>query len=59
MRFATRLPNASNESGLGLDTTDFFVSGLFGKTVQSIRFVGNVGLGILADPVRGDRRTTC
>jgi hypothetical protein len=56
VRFATRLPNASNESGLGLDTTDFFVSGLFGKTVQSIRFVGNIGLGILADPVRGDRQ---
>ncbi len=46
VRFATRLPNASNESGLGLDTTDFFVSGLVGKTVQSIRFVGNAGLGI-------------
>jgi hypothetical protein len=56
VRFATRLPNASNESGLGLDTTDFFAAGLFGKTVQSIRFVGNVGLGILADPVRGDRQ---
>jgi hypothetical protein len=56
VRFATRLPNASNESGLGLDTTDFFVSSLFGKTVQSIRFVGNVGLGILSDPVRGDRQ---
>jgi hypothetical protein len=56
VRFATRLPNASNESGLGLDTTDFFVLGLMGKTVQSIRFVGNVGLGILADPVRGDRQ---
>jgi hypothetical protein len=56
IRFATKLPNASNESGLGLDTTDFFVSGLFGKTVQSIRFVGNVGLGILADPIRGDRQ---
>jgi hypothetical protein len=56
VRFATRLPNASNESGLGLDTTDFFVSALFGKTVQSIRFVGNAGLGILADPIRGDRQ---
>lgn len=56
VRFATRLPNASNESGLGLDTTDFFVSALVGKTVQSIRFVGNAGLGILADPVRGDRQ---
>ena len=56
IRLATRLPNASNESGLGLDTTDFFVSGLAGKTVQSIRFVGNVGLGILGDPVQGDRQ---
>jgi len=56
IRLATKLPNASNESGLGLDTTDFYVAGLVGKTVQSIRFVGNLGLGILGDPVRGDRQ---
>jgi hypothetical protein len=56
LRFATRLPNASNESGLGLDTTDFFVSTLFGKTVRSIRFVGNAGLGILADPTDATRQ---
>ena len=56
MRFATRLPNASNESGLGLDTIDFFQSLLVGKTIQSLRVVGNVGLGILSDPVRGDRQ---
>lgn len=56
LRFATKLPNASNESGLGLDTTDFYVSGLLAKTVQSVRFVGNAGLGILGDPVRGDRQ---
>lgn len=56
VRLATKLPNASNESGLGLDTTDFYVSGLVGKTVQSIRFVGNFGLGILGDPTRGDRQ---
>ena len=56
VRFATRLPNASNESGLGLDTTDFFVSTLFGKTVRSIRFVGNAGLGILGDPTDGNRQ---
>jgi hypothetical protein len=55
-RFATRLPNASNESGLGLDTTDFFASVLLAKTVQSVRIVGNVGLGILGDPTRGDRQ---
>jgi Putative MetA-pathway of phenol degradation len=56
LRFATKLPNASNESGLGLDTTDFFASLLVAKTVQSVRVVGNAGLGILADPTRGDRQ---
>ena len=56
VRIATRLPNASTESGIGLDTTDFFVSMLFGKTVQSIRVVGNAGLGILTDPTRGFRQ---
>lgn len=56
IRFATKLPNASNESGLGLDTTDFYLTALIGKTVQSIRVVGNVGVGILGDPTRGDRQ---
>ena len=56
LRFATRLPNAGNESGLGLDTTDFHAQVLVGKTVQSIRFVGNFGLGILGDPTRGDNQ---
>ena len=56
VRFATKLPNASNESGLGLDTTDFFASVVGAKTVQSIRVVGNIGMGILGDPTRGDRQ---
>jgi hypothetical protein len=56
IRLATRLPNASNESGLGLDTMDFFASALIGKTVQSIRVVGNAGLGILSDPTQGDHQ---
>lgn len=56
LRLATKLPNASNESGLGLDTTDFFLTALVGKTVQSIRVVGNVGVGILGDPTRGDHQ---
>ncbi|HEY7502248.1 MAG TPA: hypothetical protein VH740_27255 [Vicinamibacterales bacterium] len=56
IRFATKLPLAGNESGLGLDTIDFHMTGLFGKTVQSVRVVGNVGLGILSDPVEGDRQ---
>jgi hypothetical protein len=56
VRFATKLPNASNESGLGTDTTDFLMSILGGKTVQSVRVVGNFGFAILADPTRGDRQ---
>jgi hypothetical protein len=56
VRFATKLPNASNESGLGLDTTDFFVSVLGAKTVRSVRVVGNIGLGILGDPTNGHRQ---
>jgi hypothetical protein len=55
-RFATKLPNAGNESGLGLDTTDFFATVIAGKTTQSVRIVGNVGLGILGDPTNGNRQ---
>jgi len=50
LRFATKLPNASNEKGIDLDTTDFAGSLLLGKTVQSIRIVVNVGAGILTNP---------
>jgi hypothetical protein len=50
VRFATKLPNAGNDSGLGLDTTDFYMALLGAKTVQSFRVVGNLGVGILGDP---------
>ena len=56
LRSATRLPMAGNEKGLGLDTMDFYSTLLVAKTVQSVRFVGNIGLGILGDPTRGDRQ---
>jgi hypothetical protein len=56
LRSATKLPMASNESGLGLDTLDFYSSLLVAKTIQSVRVVGNIGLGILGDPTRGDRQ---
>jgi len=56
LRSATRVPNAGNEKGLGLDTMDFYSTVLVAKTVQSVRIVGNVGLGILGDPTRGDRQ---
>jgi hypothetical protein len=56
IRLATKLPTAGNESGLGLDTMDFSAVGLFGKTTRSVRIVGNFGLGILSDPIEGDRQ---
>ena len=56
LRFATKLPNAGNEAGIGLDTIDFFASLLGAKTVQSVRIVGNVGVGILSDPTAIDRQ---
>lgn len=56
LRFATKLPNAGNESGLGLDTTDFAFGLAMAKTVQSVRIVGNAGFAILGDPTRGDRQ---
>jgi hypothetical protein len=55
-RFVTKLPNAKNETGLGLDTTDFYASVLIAKTVRSLRIVGNIGSGILGDPTNGQRQ---
>ncbi|MEO8681002.1 MAG: hypothetical protein ABI665_18270 [Vicinamibacterales bacterium] len=49
-RFSTKLPNASNESGLGKDVQDFQTTIVVGKTIQSVRTVANVGLQILGDP---------
>lgn len=57
LRLVTKLPNASNESGLGLNTMDFYSTLLIGKTAGSVRFVGNAGLGILSDPIENARQT--
>ena len=56
LRFATRLPNASNESGLGLDTTDFFVSTLLEKRCS--RFVSSAmpDLASWRDPTDATRQ---
>lgn len=56
LRLATKLPNASNETGLGLDTLDFSATLLAAKTTGARRYVGNLGLAILGDPLRGDRQ---
>jgi hypothetical protein len=50
-RFSVRLPNAKHESGLGQDTTDFSASLLAGKTIASLRVVGNVGFIIMSEPL--------
>jgi len=51
-RFSTRLPNASNESGLGKDMQDFSYGLVVGKTVRSLRTVVNVGMLILGNPTQ-------
>ena len=52
VRFATKLPNASNETGLGTDMTDFAATVLVAKTIGSVRTVGNIGFAILGDPTQ-------
>lgn len=56
LHLATKLPNASNEDGIGLDTIDFYASLLVGKTMDTVRVVANGGLGILTDPTTGQRQ---
>ena len=51
-RFAAELPNASNESGLGNDQTNFYAGFLIEKKLQQLRLVGNVGIAILGDPTK-------
>lgn len=50
VRLATKLPVSSNETGLGTDMTDFSATLLVAKTVESVRIVGNVGVGVVGDP---------
>jgi hypothetical protein len=56
IRVATRLPNAKHPSGLGQDTTDFFSSVIVSQSFGGTRVIGNVGLGLLGDPLQGNRR---
>ena len=53
LQLVTELPNAGNESGLGLDTLNFSASLLAGKTVGSLRVVGNAGVVLLSDVLQG------
>ncbi|MBA3582942.1 MAG: hypothetical protein H0W36_00150 [Gemmatimonadetes bacterium] len=54
--FATRLPSAGNDSGLGNDAIDVFIELLAGKSIGETRFAGNFGLGVLSVPTQGDRQ---
>jgi hypothetical protein len=46
-----QLPNASAAKGLGLDSTQFYGTLLAGKHLGKLNAFGNVGLGILSNPV--------
>jgi hypothetical protein len=46
------LPNSSITKGIGTDGTQFFGNLLVGKSIGRVFVFGNVGLGILDDPVR-------
>lgn len=50
-RFATELPNASTEKGIGVDETNFTAEVLTEKRYRGLRLIGNVGLAILGDPL--------
>ncbi|MCX6138403.1 MAG: hypothetical protein NTV54_13010 [Ignavibacteriales bacterium] len=51
-RFGVQLPNASNESGLGLDQFDFYASTLFEKHIMGIRLTVNSGIAIIESPTQ-------
>ncbi|MEJ2152322.1 MAG: hypothetical protein P8Y29_05090, partial [Gemmatimonadota bacterium] len=55
-RVATRLPSASNESGLGNDTIDWFLTLLAGKTLGRTRIVANLGAAVLSIPTQPARQ---
>jgi hypothetical protein len=50
--FSVRLPNSKHPSGLGMDTMDFHLGFLGGKSNGAVRVVANLGWSILEDPVR-------
>jgi hypothetical protein len=51
-KFEVRLPNATNESGLGADEMQFHSRVLVAKRVGRARFYGSLGLGILGSAVQ-------
>jgi hypothetical protein len=59
VKFGVQLPNASNESGLGIDEMNFYSSFLIEKHIGGL-LIANVGLGILSDPTKvGSQHDVC
>jgi hypothetical protein len=46
------LPNSNRLKGIGTDSTNFFADILVGKRTRTAFIFGNIGLGILDDPLR-------
>jgi hypothetical protein len=55
VRIATRLPNAKHASGLGQNTTDFYGTLILAQSVAATEITANFGIGLLGDPLRGNR----
>jgi hypothetical protein len=55
IRVATRLPNAKHPSGLGQDAMDFYGTVAVSNGSPQTRLTGNVGIGVLGDPLQGNR----
>lgn len=59
VRFGVQMPNASNESGLGVDEMNFYSSLLLQKHFAGV-WTANAGLGILSDPTKtGSQHDVC
>ncbi|MBI5623872.1 MAG: hypothetical protein HY924_08850 [Elusimicrobia bacterium] len=49
-RWAVKLPNTSEETGLGTDQTDVMAGLIVSKTLGRVQLDGNLGLAIMGDP---------
>ena len=50
-KFSVQLPNATNESGLGKDETEFYGTLILSKSLGRAQMLGNLGLAVLGSPV--------
>ena len=57
LRWAVKLPNASEETGLGTDRPDTTMQMIVSKTLGRVQLDGNFGLSIIGDPWVLDRQT--